>query len=172
MAMATHPGSPASSLSHSANSVTALPVCAKERSATIRRSWSRTHAWCALHSPSRYQRRTDNRYPPLHLLFLSAADDASSPLYWRSRRNSPLEVHQPPASLGRKSSLGARSARGNLALPARRSCLIIPHFTHRKNKEGVVHRVHRLRDRSKIPPVDLWATHLKILDQCCGWTSG
>src|SRR5208282_3784660 len=74
-----------------------------------------------LHSPSRCLRRSDNRSPPLHLLLVSAADDASSPLYRRSRRNSPRDVHQRSASPGRGSSRGARKAQGDLlALPTRR----------------------------------------------------
>jgi hypothetical protein len=54
---------------------------------------------------------TDIHHPPqlapsLLSLTGSAPIDASSHLYWRSRRNSPLDVHQWPTPSGRKSYPG------------------------------------------------------------------
>jgi len=167
MAMATCPGSSVSPLSHCANSTIALPACAKD-SLGHNSSFVVQHAGLV-----GFTRPVDAYVDPIIAFhsstsfFSSAADDASSPLYWRSRRNSPLDVHQRSALPGRGSSLGAPSAGGFVALPARRP-YSYSHLTTR-HKGRRCPQGPQARDRFKNPACGLVDNASKDFDRRCRW---
>ena len=71
-------------------------------------------------------------------------------------------MHQRPASPGRGSFRGDSKRKGSEGAPGKAAEFVTQQLTPSRcnSEEGVAHNAHRLWDPSKIPPVDLWTTHL------------
>jgi hypothetical protein len=110
-------------------------------------------------SPSRSRHKSDTHHspqlPPSLLSPIGSAPiDASSPLYWRSRRNYPLDVHQYRPRRGAGPAQATRSA-GRVGRSPRTAELKRELKRTTNLAESVAHKAHRLWDRVGYPACGL-----------------